>query len=59
MSLLPDFLAEEDICYSFSNVPEQKRFLFTKTTTPHPSLDLDISRELEFIVNACILYVHV
>lgn len=47
MSLLPDFLAEEDICYSFSNVPEQKRFLFT------------ISRELEVIVNACILYVHV
>lgn len=59
MSLLPDFLAEEDICYSFSNVPEQKRFLFTKTTTPHPSLDLDISRELEVNVNACILYVHV
>lgn len=60
MSLLPDFLAEEDICYSFSNVPEQKRFLFTKTdnTPPFPRFGYITGTEsyckCMYIVCACI-----
>lgn len=59
MSLLPDFLAEEDICYSFSNVPEQKMF-FPKTdsTPPFPRFGY-ITRtgsycKCMYIVYACI-----
>lgn len=53
------FLLKKIYIIRFQMYQNKKGFSLRKLTTPHPSLDLDISRELEVIVNACILYVHV
>lgn len=53
------FLLKKIYVIRFQMYQNKKGFSLRKLTTPHPSLDLDISRELEVIVNACILYVHV